>query len=98
MVKAESGKFGSSAVAVRGQGLLYNMQIGCDGSNDPIVTIYDGESATNAKEIVPTCTYDASALGMNGFTSTVGKKFIKGLYVEITCGGTVEVILDWEKF
>jgi len=95
---ADTAKCGSSTVLTRGQGVLYNMQIGCDGTNDPTVTVYDGESATNAKEIVPTCTYDASALGMNGYTAIVGKKFIKGLFVEITCTGTVEVILDWEKF
>ena len=94
---AETTKHTASGVVAHGRGVLYNMQIGCDGTNDPTVTIYDGESTTNAKEIVPTCTYDASALGMNGYTAIVGKKWIRGLYVEITCAGAVEVILDWEK-
>lgn len=93
----ETSYMTASGIIFSGRGIVYDVLIGTDGTNDPVVTIYDGLSATNTKEILPTATYDASALGMSGYTTTIGSKVTDGCYIAITCAGTCEVIIKWEK-
>ncbi len=76
--------------------VLLGMQIGTDSANDPTVTIYDGTNNTG-NEIVPTTTYDASALGLNGFVCPYSKRAYNGIYVEIACAGAVEVTVDYRE-
>jgi len=93
----ESSYKTASGVIFTGPGLVYDILIGTDGTNDPVVTIYDGLSATNTKEILPTATYDASALGIDGYSTAIGSKVTTGCYIAITCVGTCEVVVKWEK-
>lgn len=86
----------SSQSVTTSPAVLAGMQVGTDGANDPIITVYDGTDSTGA-EIVPTASYDASALGLNGFVASYDKKAYNGIYVEITCGGAVEVTIDWRN-
>ncbi len=71
--------------------IVFGFLLGCDGVNDPTVTIYNGQSVVAGQEIVPTNTYDASALGLNG---AVGLNIYcpDGVYVTMSCAGTVEVL------
>jgi hypothetical protein len=70
-----------------------------DGVNDPQITVYDGIAASGT-EVIPTNVYDASALGLNGFTAGYLKQCRTGVYVLIEAsgggafGGAVEVTLD----
>ena len=93
----ESSYVTASGIIFSGRGLVYDVLIGTDGTNDPIITIYNGLNATNTKEILPTATYDASALGMNGYTTSLGSKVTDGCYSAISCVGACEVIIKWEK-
>jgi len=93
----ESSYKTASGVIFTGRGIVYDVLIGTDGTNDPVVTIYNGLSATNTKELLPTATYDASALGLSGYTTSIGSKVNDGCYVEITCSGACEVVIKWEK-
>ena len=86
----------SSQIITSERAVLMGMQIGPDGANDPIVTVYNGTDNTGG-EIVPTNTYDASALGMNGYVGPYDKKAYNGISVEITCAGTVEVTIDYQE-
>jgi len=95
----ESGKVCShgSTVAVTNV-ILTSILIGTDKTNDPQITAYNGEDA-NGQEIVPTNTYDASALGMNGFILYYGKRCPSGIYVAISItAGDVEVVVDYCPF
>jgi len=75
---------------------LMGFLVGTDGTNDPTITMYDG-IATSGNEVVPTNTYDASFLGLNGFMiGDVGIKCDHGLYCEITCAGAVEVVVYYK--
>lgn len=66
--------------------------LGMDGVNDPTITVYDNASTASGDEIIPTNTYDASALGLNGVMFPgLGRICKNGIYIEITCAGTVEV-------
>ena len=72
---------------------LMGFLIGTDGTNDPTITVYDG-TTNSGDEIVPTNTYDASILGLNGFMlDGMGIGAYDGLYCEITCSGVVEVVI-----
>lgn len=70
--------------------IFHGFLIGTDGVNDPTITFYDHASAASGQEIVPTATYDASALGLNGVTGMY-QYYANGIYLSITCAGTVEV-------
>ncbi len=85
-------KITESAIVHTGPCVFRGLLLGTDGVNDPVITVYDG--LTNAgHEIVPTCTYDASTLGLNGVTGiTPGVYCEHGIYIEVTCAGTVEVV------
>jgi len=90
-------KLSASGVAYTGGCALASMFIGMDGVNDPEITVYDGIDATGS-EVVPTATYDASALGLNGFHGgLLGYDCKAGIYVEITCAGTVEVVVGYKS-
>ena len=92
----QTKKMTASGIAFTGPCALASMLIGTDGANDPTVTIYDGIDNTGTEK-VPTSTYDASALGLNGFMGgRVAYDCVKGIYVEITTGGTVEVIVGFK--
>ena len=79
-----------------GKGFLFSLLIGTDGVNDPVVSVYDYTDATlPATRIVPSNTYDASVLGLNGVVFKYAKEFNTGLYVKIADIGTGEVIVDW---
>ena len=87
----------ATGVVFSGRGLVYDVLIGTDATNDPEITMYDGNSATNTKQILPTNTYDASQLGLNGYSTSIGTRVNNGCYIVITCGGTCEVIIKWER-
>ena len=86
----------ASGLIYSGPCILHGYLVGTDGTNDPEVTIYDN-TAASGNEAIPTCTYDASLLGMNGAT---GMKVLckNGLYVEITCAGAVEVTVFFTSY
>lgn len=69
---------------------FYGFLLGLDGTNDPTITFYDNTSASG-EEIVPTNTYDASLLGLNGAMFPAPKYCKNGIYVSITQTGTTEV-------
>lgn len=74
---------------------FHGMYLGTDGTNDPVVTIEDRYGDKNDGEVIPTATYDASALGLNGVTGFPddGRYCNYGIYCTITCAGAVEVVI-----
>jgi hypothetical protein len=70
---------------------FYGFMLGLDGTNDPTITFYDNASEASGEEIIPTNTYDASILGLNGAMLPVPKYCKNGIYVGITQAGTTEI-------
>jgi len=87
-----------SGIAYNGRCYFAGFFLGTDTVNDPIITIYD--NITNSgTELIPTNTYSARVKGMNGVE--IGGSLInayKGIYVEITCSGEVEVVVLYRAF
>ena len=85
MAIIEHTKLTASGLIRTGSGLFYGFLVGTDGANDPTISIFDNTTNSGA-EIVPTNTYDASVLGLNGI-ALPGIHCTNGIYIEITLGG-----------
>ncbi len=83
----------ASGAVYTGPCIFHGFLLGTDGTNDPVITFYDNTAASGS-EIVPTATYDASLLGLNGATGMY-QYCAAGIYVEITCTGAVEVVTQF---
>jgi hypothetical protein len=95
MESVDTSKKTASGIVYTGHSWLYDMLIGTDGVNNPTITVYDGIDNSGVEKI-PTNAYDASALGINGVVYNAKRKCAKGIYVEITCVGTVEVVVGYK--
>jgi len=73
---------------------LGRILIGTDGVNDPVVAVYNNTAATDATRVIPSVTYDASALGLNGVVLEFAEYLSTGLHVTISNIGTGEVIVS----
>ena len=81
-----------------GKGFLFSLLIGTDITNDPVVAVYDDVGdATAANQIIPSATYDATALGINGVVLQFAKDFNTGLYISIANIGSGSVVADWRS-
>lgn len=90
---ARAIRLAGSGIAFTGSCKFHGFLLGCDGVNDITdLTVYDGVSAAG-REIVPTSDYEADYMGLNGVTGR-NIECSDGVYVEFTCAGTAEVVLD----
>lgn len=87
-----SGGTPANQLAYTGRCMFQGFLLGTDGTNDPTITIYDN-TTNSGRELVPTTTYDASALGLNGAMIPCELEANKGVYAEITCAGACEVVV-----
>ena len=76
----------ASGIAHAGKCSCGGFLLGMDKVNDMEVTLYDNASAASGNKIVPTNTYDASALGLNGFSPKENIECSNGIYVEMDEG------------
>jgi len=84
----------ASALLHTGPCIFNGFLVGTDGVNDPEITIYNNTAATGEK-VIPTNTYDAALLGINGVTG-ISQYCDKGLYLSIALGaGAVEVVAQF---
>jgi hypothetical protein len=83
-------KVAASAIIATGFTRFVGVLLSTDGTNDPVVTVYNALAATGGREVVPTNTYDASALGLNGawFGHEGAIECDVGVYVAVTNLGT----------
>ena len=91
-----SKKVTASGLVIAGQAILKGFLIGTDGVNDPTITVFDNTS-NSGEEIVPSTAYDASSLGVNGAVG-LNDYCEKGIYVEISCAGAVEVSVKYTPY
>jgi len=98
LIYADVSRITAATLIYTGSGFLMSMLIGTDGVSDPVIAIYDDtDAATAANKIMPSNTYDASTLGINGVVMKFAKKFSTGLYVDISNMGNGEVVIDYRK-
>ena len=84
-----SGAKSADALIATGQGVFYGIIVSTDSTNAVTLDIYDNTSASGTK-LIPTSTITtASDDRIQSITFENGVEFYKGIYVDITCAGTV---------
>ena len=68
--------------------------LGTDSANDPTIGVWNNPGT---KLILPTATYDASALGLNGFQGQ-WRYSLEGMSLVVTCAGTVYIVPQWQEW
>ena len=94
MARVRTSFLTASGIVAASHAGLVSMHVGMDGTNDPSITIHKGQDSSG-EEVVPTNSYDADKLGLNGFESYHIKDCPGGIYVAITCAGDCEVVVGW---
>lgn len=87
-----------STLIYTGRCFLFSLLLGLDTVNDAVIAVHndiDGDDAT--KEVVPSNTYDASAMGINGLVLKFAKDLSTGLYIKVTNIGSGSVVVDYRK-
>jgi len=85
-----------STLIYTGSVFLFSLLIGTDTLNDPVISVHNAVNGdTAANEVVPSSTYDASLLGINGFILHFAKHLDTALYVKIASIGSGSVVADY---
>jgi hypothetical protein len=95
--KALTKQLATSGQAFSGFGNIVGMLIGTDGVSDPTVVLFDGTSNAGVQK-TPNADQPAAQEGYFGFMP--GDLVIPckdGCYCEITCAGTVDVIVYYDE-
>ena len=87
------GRLTTTATVHSAACFLGRILIGTDGVSDPVVAVYNDTKATDeTKRVIPSVTYDASALGLNGVVLEFAEYLSNGLHITIANIGSGEVI------
>jgi len=86
--------FTASGIVTAKDAALCGLQVGVDGINDVTLTVYHGTSAAQGNELVPTMILDGTKKILHGGVWGYEKDSPGGMYIEINCAGSCEVILD----
>lgn len=94
IIAQDSPHFTGSGIITEHPAVCSGFLLGTDSTNDPTIGLWGKDGG---KLIIPTCPYDASALGLNG-ASTEWRYSKEGLSLNITCAGTVYVVPLWQSW
>lgn len=84
-----SGSYAADALVYLGPGLFYGIALATDGTNAVTVSIYDN-TTNSGKLLIPTFVAPTSAADRTkSFFVYPPVVFKNGVYVDITCAGTV---------
>lgn len=88
--RCDYAKKTASGAISSGPCFFYGYLVGMDGVNDVRASFHDGADQ-NATEVVPSNTYDASALNANGALWSVPVYCQTGLYLYVESGSNYEI-------
>ena len=94
IIAQDTDYFTESGVITKSPALCAGFLLGTDSTNDPTIGLWNNPGT---RLIIPTCTYDASALGLNG-ASTKWRHCADGLSLAVTCAGTVYIVPIWQAW
>jgi hypothetical protein len=89
-----TGQKTASGLIFTGDGYFAGIIVSTDSANAVTLDIYDGITATGNK-LIPTTTVTTSAIDrVQAFKPPGGPvHFITGLYIDVTCSGTVKYVV-----
>ena len=94
---ARSKEMTTSGQVETGRANLLGVLLGTDGINNVRFSCHNGESNSDQK-VVPSTTYDAAALGLNGVMFTFLVHCPNGIYYNQESGSNYEVIVYYETY
>ena len=92
IIAQDTDYYTKSGVITKSPALCAGFLLGTDSTNDPAIGLWTG-----TRLVIPTCTYDASALNLNG-ASTKWRHCADGLSLAVTCAGTVYIVPIWQAW
>ena len=97
-VYVSSGQQTATATIKSGAGILGQIAVVTDGTNAVTIDVYDNASAASGTKLMPTWVITTSATDrcQSWDAPGDGVRFMNGLYVVITCAGTVKYIVYWD--
>ena len=94
-MKPSAVKTGSACV-LESKGLFYGILLTTDATNSVTLDIYDSVTASGTK-IIPTCTITTnSADRLRSLSFALPLHVSNGIYVNVTCSGTVTYMVYFE--
>ena len=81
----------SSGQVTSKESFLLGVLLGTDGVNDVRFSMHNGTD-NGDPEVIPSCTYDASALGMNGVMLPFNAYCPDGIYLNVESGSNYEIV------
>jgi len=81
----------SSALVLTGSGQFHGFALKADGTNDVTVNVFDSLTATGRK-IIPTDSVFDGTVKLNAWSDNPAIRLDTGIYIEITCAGTCEIV------
>lgn len=92
-----SGTLSAAASVFQGEGNFHGIAIATDGTNAVTVSIYDN-TTNSGRLLVPTFIASTSAADRTrSFVMSPPVRFNTGLYVDITCSGTVGYVVYFSR-
>jgi len=87
----------SAAITASG-GLFHGIVFATDGTNNVAFHIYDNATTNSGTELVPAGTVTTSATNrLTAISISPPVRFVNGIYVVISCSGTVGYKVYWEN-
>jgi len=81
----------ASGLVLTGSGQFHGFAIKCDGTNDVTVNVYDNTAASGTK-LIPADTVFDGTVKANAWSESPPISVDNGIYIEITCSGTCEIL------
>lgn len=87
----------ADAAITTSEGLFHGITVITDATNAVTVSIYDNATAASGTELIPTWTVTTSSTDrVQTYSIIPPVKYYNGVYVDITCSGTVTYMVYYE--
>lgn len=86
----------SSALITTGAGIYNGIKVNTDGTNAATIIVYDNTAASGTAVDPSTVYVTSSSMRVQASGSYPPRRYYNGLYVSITCAGTVSVTVEYE--
>lgn len=94
----QSAEITSSAAVYTHGGLFHGVVVITDGTYAVTVDVFDNASSGAGTELIPTWTVTTSATDRSqAYSVWPPVKFYNGIYLDLTCTGTVTAMVYYEK-
>jgi len=82
--------------AITGAGKFQGLIIKCDGTNDVTLNVYDNTAASGT-QLIPTNSVFEGTVRLAAISFAPGIYYNTGVYLEITCAGTCEIMVQYNE-